>query len=225
MNRIIALSKLIDHCQCVYDVGCDHALLAINLLKQKKCQHVVNIDNKKQPLANGISNLKNNHLLKKTTNILNNGLYQITKKTSLKPSYIVCGGLGTKTIISILQSCDKKLQTRPFILLAHKNVEHLRKWLNLHSYVIKKELTFCDANKFYQILLVSLSKKNKQTYQSRKDYDWYYFGQVKKQLCLDNWFKLLHYYKNKILKKKLCVYNTKYQKMLLFINKELLLEK
>lgn len=218
MNRIDALVKLIDRCQCVFDVGSDHALLSISLLSKRKCQHVINIDNKRQPLQIGIKNLKKYHLLPKTTNILNNGLKQITKKTTLKPSYIVCSGLGTKTIISILKTCDKNLLSSKFILLTHKDVDVLRKWLDFHSFVIKKELTFVDNMKFYQVILASFSESKSKT---KANSYYYFFGQYNKQICLDSWEKMLHFYKNKIIRNNLHVYNSKYKKMLLIINMQL----
>lgn len=218
MNRINALVKLINRCQCVFDVGSDHALLAVSLLNKKICQYVVNIDNKKKPLQNGIKCLKKYHLLSKTANILNNGLRQITKKTSLKPSYVVCSGLGAKTIIGILKTCDKKLLSSKFILLAHKDVDVLRKWLAFQQFAIKKELTFIDGKKFYQVILTAFSKSQPKT---RSNASWYYFGQRDKQICLESWTKMLLFWKNKIIKNNLHVYNFEYKKMLLVINKQL----
>lgn len=75
MKRIKAIANLIHHCHCVYDFGSDHAFLSILLLRSKK-------------------NLQKSNLIGKTTNIINNGLKNITKKVRIKLNYIVIAGLG-----------------------------------------------------------------------------------------------------------------------------------
>jgi tRNA A22 N-methylase len=75
MNRIDSIVNLInDKNATVIDIGCDHALLSIKLLKNKHCNFVYNVDINKKPLLNGIRNIKKNNLSKQTKNIQNDGL-------------------------------------------------------------------------------------------------------------------------------------------------------
>ena len=106
MNRINQITTLINNCQCVYDVGSDHALLAIALLKNKQTRKVVNIDINYKPLKAGLINLAKKHLTTKTLNVENNGLRNISKKVRLQPDYICITGLGARTIIDIIESRD-----------------------------------------------------------------------------------------------------------------------
>ena len=105
MKRIKAIANLIHRCHCVYDFGSDHAFLSILLLRSKITEHVVNFKNKIKPLNNGKKYLQKSNLIGKTTNIINNGLKNITKKVRIKPNYIVIVGLGGGTIVKILETC------------------------------------------------------------------------------------------------------------------------
>lgn len=127
MNKINAIGNFIEKCPCVYDVGSDHAHLAIFLLRNKIAKHVINIEIKTQPLNHGILNLQKQHLVKKTTNIINDGLKNITKKTKTKPSYIVIAGMGGNNIIKILENKDKKINKCYYLLQANSEFVLLRK--------------------------------------------------------------------------------------------------
>ena len=127
MKRIKAITNLIHHCHCVYDIGSDHAFLSILLLKNKITEHVVNIENKINPLNNGKKNLQKSNLIDKTTNIINNGLQNITKKVKIKPNYIVIAGLGGGTIIKILKTCRLTKKNITFIFCPNLQSNLIRK--------------------------------------------------------------------------------------------------
>lgn len=127
MKRIKTIANLIHRCHCVYDIGSDHAFLAILILKNKIANHVVNIENKINPLNNGKKNLLKNDLIDKTTNVINNGLQNITKKVKIKPNYIVVAGLGGSTIVKILKTCRLIKKEITFIFCPNSQAYILRK--------------------------------------------------------------------------------------------------
>ena len=153
MNRIKQISSLINKCQCVYDVGSDHALLAIDLLKSKKCKQVVNIEKNWQPHNVGKSNLAKNHLTTKTINVLNDGLKDITKKVFVQPDYVVIAGMGGKTIIDILKTHQSKLANVDTIIIdGHSYLPLLRQEIVQLGYNIADEKIIKDDKIFYEII-------------------------------------------------------------------------
>ena len=201
MKRIKTIANLIHPCRCVYDVGSDHAFLSILILKNKITKHVVNIENKINPLNNGKKNLQRNNLIDKTTNVINNGLKNITKKVKIKPNYIVIAGLGGRTIVEILKSCRLMKKNIIFIFCPNLQANILRKWLNENRFLIEKEQTIF-SKKFYQIIVAK--QKDVKIIRNEK---YLYFGQKNKQLDLITWKKYLHFNKKMIANSKKLLYN------------------
>ena len=208
MKRIKTIVNLIHRCRCVYDVGSDHAFLSILILKNKIAEHVVNIENKINPLNNGKKNLQKNHLIDKTTNIINDGLKNITKKVKIKPNYIVVAGVGGATTVKILKTCRLMKKKITFILCPNLQTHILRKWLKENNFSIEKEQTIFDK-KFYQIIVAKQKNTN-----STINEKYLYFGQKNKQLDLLTWKKYLSFNEKMIVKNEKLLYNKQYQKML-----------
>lgn len=199
MNRIKQISSLINNCQCVYDVGSDHALLAINLLKSKKCKQVVNIEKNWQPHNAGKANLAKNHLTTKTINVLNDGLKDITKKVFVQPNYVVIAGMGAKNIINILENKDSKLnKNAKYIIEANCDVDDLRKYLAKKKWDVVFEDTCLDRTKFYQIMCVVQGTKQRKINLFEAN-----FGLITKQKDTKSWFEFLAFSLKKIETKKL----------------------
>lgn len=207
MNKIKAIASLIKKCQCVYDVGSDHALLAIYLLKNKIAKKVVNIDINKNPLRSGLANLRKHNLASKTRNVIADGLIKITK-LKMRPDYICIAGLGGHSIIDILKKKDKKLTKCYYVLQANTDSDLLREWLSKKKWRTVSELTCLDRGHYYQIMLVKESDKRTRI----KCFETY-FGQRSKQVDLETYNKRIKFVKNKIKKHKLYNYSKKYKKL------------
>ncbi len=116
-NKITKIASLITDAQVVVDVGCDHCYLAIELLSNHRCQHVINIDLRPKPLAIGEKNLLKYQLLEQTTNLVHNGLKQLSLAQLQIPfpittiDYAVIAGMGSSNIIHILEENSLPIQT------------------------------------------------------------------------------------------------------------------
>lgn len=206
MNRIKQISNLIEKCQCVYDVGSDHALLAINLLKSRKVKKVVNIEKNWLPHNSGKANLAKNHLTTKTINVLNDGLKDITKKIFVQPNYIVISGMGANTIVDILENKDPKInKNTKYLLEPNCDVENLRKYLAKNKYDVCYELVCLDRNKFYQIMCVQQGTKTRKLSMFEA-----YFGSSLKHRDKKMWKLYLKACIKKIEDKKLYRYSNDY---------------
>lgn len=216
MNRIKQISNLIEKCQCVYDVGSDHALLAINILRDKKAKQVVNIEKNWLPHNAGKANLAKNHLTTKTLNVLNDGLIDITKKVFVQPDYIVIAGMGSKNIINILESKDSKINKNAIYLLEPNcDVQDLRKYLAKAKYDVIYEDICLDRAKFYQIICVKQGTKARKitTFDA-------YFGSATAQKDLKTWMLYLKACLQKIEKKKLYKFSQAYASLYTWLKKK-----
>ncbi len=209
MNRIKQISSLIDKCQCVYDVGSDHALLAIDLLKTRKVKQVVNIEKNWQPHNAGKANLAKNHLTTKTINVLNDGLKNITSKVFVQPNCIVIAGMGAKTIIDILKTKDQKLNKDiKYYLEANCDVDELRKYLAKEKWEILWETTCLDRTKFYQIICAEQANKSHKLTNFEAN-----FGSSSNQLDKKTWLQYLKATMKKIEAKKLDKVSDKFKSL------------
>ncbi|XQP55616.1 MAG: tRNA (adenine(22)-N(1))-methyltransferase [Mycoplasmoidaceae bacterium] len=207
MNRIKQICNLIDKCQCVYDVGSDHALLAINLLKDRKTKQVVNIEKNWQPYNAGKANLAKNHLTTKTINVLTDGLKDITSKVFVQPDYVVIAGMGAKNIIQILKDKDSKInKNAKYILEANCDVDELRKFLAKNKWDVLYEETCLDRTKFYQIIVAKQGSKLRRLTNFEA-----HFGLKQKQKDIKCWIQYLKATIKKIEAKKLFKFSKEYK--------------
>lgn len=188
-KKIQAITNLISSSNILIDVGCDHCFLAIELFKQNKIKHIINVDINKKPLDSGVKNLIKYNLLNKTTNIVNDGLKDIEKKDKIfqnitKIDYCVIAGMGSSSIIDIIK--NNQLNIQNYILQSSKDEWKLRKYLINNNYEIISETYVFDNDIFYPIFFV---KKNNIIYQySQQDI---FFGKIEIIVNKDLYIQML----------------------------------
>lgn len=156
-KKILSIASLIkNNTNTLIDIGSDHSLLGIFLLKEAKIKKLINIEINNKPLQNGINNLKKHHQFENSINILNDGLLNIVNKDNFfknnKIDYCVIAGMGTNSIISILKK--NEIEINNFIIHSTKNVFKLRKFFLLNNYKIITELYIKDKEVFYPIFKI-----------------------------------------------------------------------
>ncbi len=161
-NRLKAIGDLVDSHSFVLDVGCDHGLLEVYLLKKKI--NIVGSDNKQGPLDNARKNYKNNHV--KGELRLGDGLDALKDEDT-----VIISGMGGLNIISILRKDIKKTKSVDTYILSPNNyVEAVRRYLSKLGYHIDDEVLVKDKY-IYNILVF---KKGKKRYKKKE----YYFGPI-----------------------------------------------
>lgn len=138
------------------DIGCDHALLPIALVKNGKCNKAYACDVNQGPLERGKKAIQNENLDAKIKTILTNGLHNI-------PNDITCitiAGMGYDTMVSILENdLDKAYNCKQLVLQSNNHIYELRKWLCNHDFTIDSEDLVYEQH-FYHILSVHHEKCN-----------------------------------------------------------------
>jgi tRNA (adenine22-N1)-methyltransferase len=199
--RIKAITKLIKKNSIVADIGSDHAILAIGLLKKHIANHVYNVEINVAPLHNTISNLTSAGLLQHTTNILADGLQ--TKEIKHQIDYCVISGMGGQNIIDILKHANKKIKINNYILVPNNNAPLLRKYLKSAKKRILFEEVICQNEYFYNLIMVN---NEGLTISNEKDI---YFGPYLLKHKTNSFKKMIKQRQNYIVKNKLDIVNTK----------------
>ena len=184
-KRLKTIGDLVDSHSFVLDVGCDHGLLEVYLLKKKI--NIVGSDNKQGPLDNARKNYKNNHV--KGELRLGDGLDALKDEDT-----VIISGMGGLNIISILRKNIKKTKSVDTYILSPNNyIEAVRRYLSKLGYYIDDEVLVKD--KF--IYNVIVFKKGKKFYRNKD----YYFGPV----LLKKKDKLFYEYYNRELDNALVI--------------------
>lgn len=143
-KRLKSLAGLVTLDDKVADIGCDHALLDVYMIKNNITKKVLIADISENALENGIKNVKKYHLDDKITAKCGNGLDVITDKIDT----VIISGMGASTIIKILSS-NKLKQIKKLIIESNNDHFLLRKFLTNNGFYISHEAVIYDNGKYY----------------------------------------------------------------------------
>ena len=166
--RLKTLGDLVEANSFCLDVGCDHALLDIYLVKQKKNIRVIASDIAEGPLEQAFKNIKRERLEKEIEIKLGDGLstYQEGIDT------IIISGMGGRNIIGICKKYSKVLKKVETLVISPNNYhEELKRYLCKNGFYIENEEFVKDNRFIYQILILKHGKKK----YSKKEY---FFGPI-----------------------------------------------
>ncbi len=184
-NRLKTIGDLVDSHSFVLDVGCDHGLLEIYLLKKKI--NIVGSDNKQGPLDNARKNYKKNKV--KGELRLGDGLDTLKDEDT-----VIISGMGGLNIINILRKDIRKTKSvNTYILSPNNYIEYVRKYLVRLGYYIDNEKLVKDK----YIYNVIVFKKGRKYYKKKE----YYFGPI----LLKNKDKLFYEYYQRELDSSLII--------------------
>ncbi len=129
----------------VCDIGTDHALLPVYLIRSGRCNRVLATDVKQGPLQAAAQTLKRYDLLDTVQLCLSDGL---TKVPNAGITDLVIAGMGGETIRDILASPKAKWIQRGtnLVLQPMTKAELLRRWLAENGFVITRESAVRDVH-------------------------------------------------------------------------------
>ncbi|MCI5774440.1 MAG: class I SAM-dependent methyltransferase [Erysipelotrichaceae bacterium] len=152
-KRLQAVAKMVDKCDVVADIGCDHAFLAISLIENKQCSKVYATDVASGPLSIAQANVKSAQLTDKIECLLSDGFANIPDDVDVA----IIAGMGYHTAIAILEAAMSRLmKMQSIIVQINTDVELFRKWLSDHRYTIIEEKIVFDR-KYYTIIKFNLN--------------------------------------------------------------------
>ena len=212
-KRIRILASLVEPNKNIVDIGCDHALLDIylSLYNHNSC---IATDINEKAIQHAKENIKKYNL--EIPVYVSDGLKNIPL---LEDTTGIIAGMGTNTIIQILQNQDLN-QLSSFVIQTNNDYYLLRKFMTSIGYQIEEEITFYDKGiryiaikfikgiqnySYFELVLGPklMQKKDKETilyfqerYQENK--------KIEKKLPIRHWKKKLQYkLENRTIKKLL----------------------
>lgn len=165
-NRLKLIGDIIDDNSVVLDVGCDHALLCIYLVKLNKNIKAIASDVEQGPLSQAKKNIKNEDLSELIEVRMGNGLDTYTTDVN---TIAICG-MGGLTTLGILKNNRKYLDSVDTLILSPNNYQgKVREEVCSLGFYIDEEY-FVRVGKFiYQVLKFKKGKKKYSKFE-------YFFG-------------------------------------------------
>ena len=167
-NRLKTIGDLVEANSFCLDVGCDHGLLDIYLVKRKEGIKAIASDIAEGPLNHAKDSIKREHLEKEIETRLGPGLS--TYKEGIDT--VIISGMGGRNIIGICKenlSIMKKINT--FVISPNNYQVDVKKFFCKSGFYIENEVFVKDSRFIYQIIIFQKGRKH----YSRKEY---FFGPV-----------------------------------------------
>lgn len=149
-NRLKSIAKYVSKNDKLIDIGCDHALLDIYLIKEKILKKVIVSDIHEGALNAGISNIKKEKLEKKIDTRLGNGLEVLSDNDDIDT--VLISGMGTTTILDILNNKYLK-NINKLIIQSNNDHTELRTEITKLGYKVINEEYLVDMKKNYIIIV------------------------------------------------------------------------
>lgn len=151
-KRLETLLSFVKGCGTFADIGCDHGIIAVSVLKSGICERVIAADVSKDSLNKAVK-LADNEAIDGLIPVLSDGFKAICEHVD----QAMIAGMGGEEIIKILSERED-LPDR-LILQPMKNSEKLRRTLYFeYRYPIVNDFTFFDGDKFYDLIVCDRSE-------------------------------------------------------------------
>lgn len=155
-ERLKKIGDLVPLSSYPLDIGCDHALLSIYLVKEKKIKKAIASDNKSGPLQKAKENINFYKVKDKIKLVKAEGLASYEEGIDT----ITISGMGGLNINKIIDNHKKLLKNINTLILSPNNysIAVKRKLIKLGYHIINEQLVK-DKNIIYQILVFTKGKK------------------------------------------------------------------
>ena len=140
-SRLMSLSLLVNNCEKIIDIGCDHGLLDIYLTLNKGCKCSC-CDVSKHIVDRAISNISKYDLNDRINVFIGNGFNDLKLDNDV---IMILAGMGTSTILKILE----KNKTNSIICQTNTDLYILRKKVCDMGYYISSENLVYDNGRYY----------------------------------------------------------------------------
>ena len=192
-NRLKTVASFVLDNSYVIDVGCDHALLSIYLVKNKKNIKVIASDINELPLKCARENIKKYEVEDLITIVKQDGIESIDKNVDT----IILSGMGTSTILDVVFRDKNKLKNIKRIIVSSNNDYYdLRYNFSKNGFYIVDEEIVCEKGKYYPIIVFEKGY-------SKYSYKQLYCGPI----LLNNNSSVFKDYILSILNKKIDIYS------------------
>lgn len=160
-DRLKKIGDLVDTNSLCLDIGCDHALLDIYLVKEKNFLRVIASDIKEGPLESAKENIKKYQVQDKIELRIGDGLEPYTDDVDTA----IVSGMGGRTIIGIFKNNLRITKRLKQIIISPNNYQmDVRRFFTSCGFYIEDEELVKDGKYIYQIMKF---KKGRKHYKKR----------------------------------------------------------
>lgn len=132
------------------DIGCDHGMLTMSVLKSGYAQKVIATDVSDKSLSKARTLIGDSNVFDRVEFRCGDGL-RVLKKDEVDT--VVISGMGGREIVKILSDVDFKVDR--LILSPQSDVSHVRKYLIAHGYRLNYDYVLKDS-KFYWVIVAEI---------------------------------------------------------------------
>ena len=190
-KRMQSVADMIQPCDAVGDIGCDHAFVSIYLVEQHRAKRVIASDVRRGPITIAKRNIEAMNLSDQIEIRMGDGLDTIVPG---EVNAVVLAGKGGMLMIDILER-GEEVVTRcdQLVLQPQSDIEKVRRYLAEKGYHLADEQMLIDAGKYYNLLDVRVHEMvQKDEYDCSKladDWCYMYGGSLlrKKDPVLRSW--------------------------------------
>lgn len=149
-KRMQSVADMIQPCDAVGDIGCDHAFVSIYLVEQRRAKRVIASDVRRGPIAIAKRNIEAMNLSDQIEIRMGDGLDTIVPG---EVNAVVLAGMGGMLMIDILER-GEEVVTRcdQLVLQPQSDIEKVRRYLAEKGYHLADEQMLIDAGKYYNLL-------------------------------------------------------------------------
>ena len=152
-ERLFAIANALPRGGVICDVGSDHGLLPLFLLREDRCERCIVTDLNPLPLKRAEMNLREAGVVHRAKFLLSDGIRDVFQDS---PDAIVIAGMGGETIAGILERELARIPTgMQFVLQPMTKEPLLRRFLYVNGFRIQNETVVCENKKSFLILSVS----------------------------------------------------------------------
>mgnify|MGYP000839306868 FL=1 len=155
-KRMQSVADMIQPCDAVGDIGCDHAFVSIYLIEQHRTKRVIASDVRRGPIAIAKRNIEAMNLADQIEIRMGDGLDTIVPG---EVNAVVLAGMGGMLMIDILER-GEEVVTRcdQLVLQPQSDIEKVRRYLAEKGYHLADEQMLIDAGKYYNLLDVRIQR-------------------------------------------------------------------
>jgi tRNA (adenine22-N1)-methyltransferase len=158
--RLLKIASMVDQCECLADIGTDHAYIPIFLIKEGRCHRAIASDINEGPIKKALINIGEEGLREKIECQLGGGFKTINP---FDIDAAIIAGMGGNLIRDIINEDVEVFKSLKYCIAQPvQNPEVLRQYIyNMGYTIIDEELVF-EENKFYEIIKLKFSNTIQQ---------------------------------------------------------------
>lgn len=149
MNRVKRLASHTKGSSSICDIGCDHAYVLVEAIKNYDVHKAIACDIALGPLENARKTIAHHNLESQVEVVMSNGFSSVQ---SFFDTAIIAG-MGGALICDILEEGLFKIRDKKLILEPNCDQYMVRKFLAEHQFEVIEEESFYDQNKYYEIIV------------------------------------------------------------------------